>query len=134
MERTLVLVKPDGVRRGLIGEVIARFERLGFTLAAMKLMRIDEDLASRHYAEHIGKPFYADLVEYICSGDVVAMVVEGTSAVEIVRKVMGVTNGREAAPGTIRGDYAVNINENIVHGSDSPESAAREVALFFPEL
>ncbi len=134
MERTLVLVKPDGVRRGLIGGVIARFERLGFTLKAMKLMCIDEDLASRHYAEHIGKPFYADLVEYICSGDVVAMVVEGTSAVEIVRKVMGVTNGREAAPGTIRGDYAVNINENIVHGSDSPESAAREVALFFPEL
>ncbi len=134
MERTLVLVKPDGVRRGLIGEVIGRFERLGFTLKAMKLMRIDHDLASRHYAEHIGKPFYADLVEYICSGDVVAMVVEGTSAVGIVRKVMGATNGREAAPGTIRGDYAVNINENIVHGSDSAESAAREVALFFPEL
>ncbi len=134
MERTLVLVKPDGVKRGLIGEVITRFERLGFTIVAMKLMCIDEELASRHYGEHVGKPFYADLVEYICSGDVVAMVVEGISAVEIVRKVMGVTNGREAAPGTIRGDYAVNINENIVHGSDSTESAAREVSLFFPEL
>ena len=134
MDRTLVLVKPDGVKRGLVGEVITRFERLGFTLKAMRLMSIDEGLASRHYAEHIGKPFYADLVEYIGSGDVVAMVVEGDAAVEIVRKVMGVTNGREAAPGTIRGDYAVNINENIVHGSDSLESAAREVALFFPEL
>ncbi len=134
MERTLVLVKPDGVKRGLVGEVISRFERLGFTIKAMKLMCIDEDLASRHYAEHIGKSFYSDLVEYICSGGVVAMVVEGESAVEIVRKVMGVTNGREAAPGTIRGDYAVNINENIVHGSDSLESAEREVALFFPEL
>ncbi len=134
MDRTLVLVKPDGVKRGLVGEVITRFERLGFTLKAMRLMRIDEGLASRHYAEHIGKRFYADLVEYIGSGDVVAMVVEGDAAVEIVRKVMGVTNGREAAPGTIRGDYAVNINENIVHGSDSLESAAREVALFFPEL
>ncbi|MHB8780065.1 MAG: nucleoside-diphosphate kinase [Candidatus Geothermincolia bacterium] len=133
-ERTLVLVKPDGVQRGLIGEVIGRLERLGFKLAAMRLMRIDADLASRHYAEHVEKGFYPDLVSYITSGDVVAMAVEGDSAVTAVRKVMGATNGLEAAPGTIRGDYSVSINENIVHGSDSPQSAAREIALFFPEL
>ncbi len=133
-ERTLVLVKPDGVRRGLVGEVISRFERLGFTILDLKMMRIDRDLAARHYAEHADKPFYGELVDYITSGPVVAMALEGDSAVEITRKVMGATDARAAAPGTIRGDFCTGITENLVHGSDSPESAARELGLFFPTL
>ncbi|MEW6553555.1 MAG: nucleoside-diphosphate kinase [Actinomycetota bacterium] len=133
-ERTLVLVKPDGVRRGLAGEVISRFERLGLKIVAMRLLQVDEELASRHYAEHIDKPFYPELVSFITSGEVVAMVLEGETAIAVVRKLMGPTDPADAPPGTIRGDYGLEITENIVHGSDGPESAAREVALFFPEL
>ncbi len=134
MEKTLVLVKPDGVRRGLIGEVVSRFERLGFKVLDLKMMVIDEDLASRHYAEHVEKPFYGELVSYITSGPVVAMALEGESVVEIVRKIMGTTNAAQAAPGTIRGDFAVSLTENLVHGSDSVDSATRELGLFFPHL
>lgn len=133
-ERTLVLVKPDGVRRGLAGEVISRVERLGLKLVAMRLLRVDEELASRHYAEHVDKPFYPELVSFITSGEVVAMVLEGESAITAVRKLMGPTDPADAPPGTIRGDYGLEITENIVHGSDGPESAVRETALFFPEL
>ena len=131
MERTLVLVKPDGVQRGLVGEVIGRLERRGLKLAAIKLMRVDEGLAHRHYGEHVDRPFFAGLVSFITSGPVVAMVWESNNAVEIVRNTMGVTNPVNAAPGTIRGDLGVDIGRTIVHGSDSPESAERELALFF---
>lgn len=131
-EKTLVLVKPDGVRRGLVGEVISRFERLGLRIAAMRMLTVDEGLAARHYAEHSGKPFYSELVSFITSGEVVAMVLEGESAIATVRKLMGSTDPADAPPGTIRGDYGLEITENIVHGSDGPESAAREIALFFP--
>jgi len=133
-ERTLVLVKPDGVRRGLVGEVISRFERLGFSILDLKMVRMDRGMAEKHYAEHVGKDFYEELVAYITSGPVVAMALEGESAVEIVRKVMGATDARQAHPGTLRGDYAVGITENLVHGSDSEASAARELGLFFPHL
>ncbi len=131
MERTLVLVKPDGVQRGLVGEVIGRLERRGLKLAAIKLMRVDEGLAHRHYGEHVDRPFFAGLVSFITSGPVVAMAWESNNAVEIVRNTMGVTNPVNAAPGTIRGDLGVDIGRTIVHGSDSPESAERELALFF---
>ncbi len=134
VERTLVLVKPDGVRRGLVGEIISRFERLGMKIVSMKSMVMSRELAEEHYIEHKGKPFYAELVDFITSGMIVAMVLEGESAVEIVRKVMGATDSRLAEPGTIRGDYAVGISQNLVHGSDSLESADRELRLFFPEL
>jgi nucleoside-diphosphate kinase len=134
MERTLVLVKPDGVRRGLVGEVIARIERKGLTLVAGRFFTIDEELAGKHYAEHTEKPFFKDLVSFITSGPVMALAVEGPDAIKIWRTLMGPTNPVDAPPGTIRGDYATEITFNIVHGSDSPESAAREVALFFPEL
>jgi nucleoside-diphosphate kinase len=133
-ERTLVLVKPDGVRRGLAGEVISRCERLGLKIIAMRMLVVDEDLAARHYAEHVDKPFYPELVSFITSGEVVAMVLEGESAISLVRKLMGPTDPKDAPPGTIRGDFAVEITENIVHGSDGPESASREVALFFPDI
>jgi nucleoside-diphosphate kinase len=133
-ERTLVLVKPDGVRRGLAGEVISRFERLGLKILAMRLLLVDEELASRHYAEHVDKPFYPELVSFITSGEVVAMVLEGESAIAAVRKLMGPTDPADAPPGTIRGDYGLEITENIVHGSDGAESAVLEVSLFFPEL
>ena len=131
MERSLVLVKPDAVQRGLIGEVIARLERRGLQLVAMKLMRISEDLAGRHYAEHREKPFFGGLVEFITSAPVVAMVWQGPGAVAMVRTMMGATNPANAAPGTIRGDLAVSFGMNVIHGSDSVESAAREVDLFF---
>jgi len=131
LERTLVLVKPDGVQRHLVGEVIARLERRGLHLVALKLMRIDSDLAQRHYAEHRGKPFFDGLISFITSSPVVAMVWEGDDAVAQVRAVMGATNPSAAAPGSIRGDLAVNIGNNVVHGSDSPARAAEEVALFF---
>jgi nucleoside-diphosphate kinase len=134
LERTLVLIKPDGVRKGLVGEVIGRFERLGMRMVAMKLMGIDDDMAARHYEEHKGKDFYQALIDFITSGDVVAMVLEGEAAITIVRKVMGATNPVEAPPGTIRGDFAVSIDHNIVHGSDGPESAKREISIFFPDL
>lgn len=133
-ERTLVLVKPDGVRRGLVGEVVGRLERKGLALVAMELRTLDRGTAEQHYAEHEGKPFFAGLVEFITGGPLVALVVEGSHAVAAVRRMMGVTNPVEATPGSLRGDFALEIGENLVHGSDSPESAAREVALFFPNL
>lgn len=131
MEQTLVLVKPDGVQRGLTGEIIGRLERRGLKLVAMKLMQVDDALAHRHYGEHVDRPFFAGLVSFITSGPVVAMAWEASNAVEIVRSTMGVTNPANAAPGTIRGDLGVDIGRNLIHGSDSPESAARELALFF---
>jgi nucleoside-diphosphate kinase len=130
-QRTFVMVKPDGVRRGLIGEVVRRIEAKGFTVAEMKLFTIDEDLAARHYAEHTEKPFFGELVSFITSGPVVAMVVEGIDAVAGMRQIMGATNPLDAVPGSIRGDLATVITENIVHGSDSLQSAEREVGLFF---
>ena len=131
MEKTLVLVKPDGVQRGMVGEVISRLERRGLKLAAMKLMQVDDALAHRHYGEHVDRPFFPGLVSFITSGPVVAMVWEAERAVEVVRNTMGETNPTSASPGTIRGDLGVDIGRNLVHGSDSPESAEREVALFF---
>jgi nucleoside-diphosphate kinase len=134
-ERTLVLVKPDGVSRGLVGEVISRIERKGLTLAALELRAVDRSLAERHYAEHAGKPFYESLLEFITSGPVVAAIVEGPRAVAAFRQIAGATDPVEkAAPGTIRGDLALIVQDNLVHGSDSPESAAREIALWFPGL
>jgi len=134
MERTLVIAKPDAVRRGLAGEILARIERKGLRVVAGKFFTIDDGLARRHYAEHDGKPFFSDLLSFITSGPVLALVVEGPEAASVVRALMGPTNPREAPPGTIRGDYAVEITENLVHGSDSPESARREVGLFFPDI
>ncbi|MCE7883572.1 MAG: nucleoside-diphosphate kinase [Actinobacteria bacterium ATB1] len=133
-ERTLVLVKPDGVARGLIGEVVSRIERKGYRIAAMEMRTIDTSVAETHYAEHDGKPFFGELVEFITSGPLVAMLVEGPDAVRGVRNLMGVTNPIEAAPGSLRGDFCTLVGENLVHGSDSAESAAREAALFFPNL
>ena len=133
MERTLVLVKPDGVQRGLVGEVISRFEGTGLKITGLKIIRIPDELAARHYAEHKGKPFYDGLISFITSSPSVAMVLEGTNAVSNVRKLMGVTNPSEAQPGTIRGDFALDLGRNIVHGSANAEDAAREVPLFFDE-
>jgi nucleoside-diphosphate kinase len=130
-EHTFVMVKPDGVKRGLVGEVIARFERKGLNLEKMRLLTIDDALAQRHYGEHVDKPFFGELVDFITSGPVVAMEWSGESAVSVARTLMGTTNPVEAAPGTIRGDYATIITNNIVHGSDSPTSAERELGLFF---
>jgi nucleoside-diphosphate kinase len=130
-QRTFVMVKPDGVRRRLVGEVISRLEQKGYDIVEMRLFTIDEDLAGRHYAEHTEKPFFSELVSFITSGPVVAMAVEGAEAVLGCRQIMGATNHLEAVPGSIRGDYATEITFNIVHGSDSPESAARELELFF---
>jgi len=131
MEQTLVLIKPDGVQRGLIGQIITRFERRGLKLCGMKFMQMSSELASSHYEAHVGKPFYPGLVSYITSSPIVAMAWEGKNAIQIVRTTMGATNAGEAAPGTIRGDLAVEIGRNLVHGSDGPESAAREISLFF---
>jgi nucleoside-diphosphate kinase len=133
-ERTLVLCKPDAVARGLVGEVIGRLERKGFRLVAMELRGLDEATAKQHYGEHEGKPFFGDLVSFITSGPLVALCVEGPEAVGAVRTLMGPTNPITAPPGSIRGDYGLEIERNLVHGSDSPASAARELALFFPEL
>jgi nucleoside-diphosphate kinase len=134
-DRTLFLCKPDAVERGLVGEIIRRLERRGLMIVAMDLRRIDVELAAVHYAEHDGKPFFEDLVVFITRGPLVAMVVEGgPDTWQVVRTVMGATNPRDAAPGTIRGDLALETTENLVHGSDGPESAEREIALFFPEL
>lgn len=133
IQRTLVLVKPDGVRRRLVGEVIGRIEAKGYDIRELKLFTIDDDLAHRHYAEHTEKPFFGELVSFITSGPVAAMVVEGPEAIAAVRMIMGPTNPLEAPPGSIRGDFASAITENIVHGSDSPQAAAREVDLFFGE-
>ena len=131
MEKTLVLVKPDGVRRGLSGEIIARFEKRRLQIVALKLMQISRTKAEKHYAEHVGKPFFESLVEFITSGPVVAMVVKGDHAIRAVRAMMGATNPLEAAPGTIRGDFALVMSENVIHGSDGSESAAREIEAFF---
>jgi nucleoside-diphosphate kinase len=133
-DRTVVLCKPDCVERKLVGEVIRRIERKNLTIVALEQRQIDEATAKRHYAEHDGKPFFGELVSFITRGPLVAMVVEGPDAWKVVRTLMGVTNPREAAPGTIRGDHAIELTENLVHGSDGPESAAREIGLFFPEL
>jgi nucleoside-diphosphate kinase len=134
VERTLILVKPDAFARSLTGEIIARFERKGLRLAALRRLTMERGLAERHYAEHEGKPFYGELVDFITSGPVVAMVLEGESAVEAARQVIGATNPLEASPGSVRGDFAISVGQNMIHGSDSTESAAREVGLFFPEL
>ena len=131
MEKTLVLVKPDGVRRGLSGEIISRFEKRGLQLVALKLIQISRAMAEKHYAEHVGKPFFDSLVEFITAGPVVAMVVKGDHAIRAVRTMMGATNPLEAAPGTIRGDFALVMSENVIHGSDGSESASREIDAFF---
>jgi nucleoside-diphosphate kinase len=133
-ERTLVLIKPDGVRRGLIGAVISRLERKGLKIVALELRTLSEETASTHYAEHVGKPFFGSVVEFITSGPLVALVAEGPRAVEAFRGLAGATDPVTAAPGTIRGDHALEIGENVVHGSDSPESAEREIKIFFPDL
>ncbi|MCW3064361.1 MAG: Nucleoside-diphosphate kinase [Solirubrobacterales bacterium] len=134
MDRTLILVKPDAFARGLTGEIIARFERKGLRIVALKHMQLDEELAKRHYAEHDGKPFFGELVSFITSAPLVALVLEGHEAVVAARQVIGATNPLEATTGSIRGDYALEVGKNMVHGSDSPEAAEREAALFFPEL
>ena len=133
MQKTLVLLKPDAVQRGLVGELVSRLERKGLKLVGMKLVKMDDALARQHYAEHVDKPFFKGLAEFITSGPLVAMAIEGEDAICMVRTLMGETNPANAAPGTVRGDYAVSIGLNLVHGSDSPESAQRELALFFKE-
>ena len=134
MERTLILVKPDAFDRNLTGEIIARFERKGLRLVALQQMTLTRELAERHYAEHAGKGFYEELVTFITSGPLVAMVLEGEQAIAAARQVIGATNPLDASPGSIRGDYAIEVGQNMVHGSDAPASAAREVSLFFPDL
>jgi len=133
MERTLIIIKPDAVQRGLIGKIITRFERRGLRIAGMKLIHIEKSLAQRHYAIHEGKPFYEPLIEYITSSPVVVMVLEGNDAIDIVRRTMGATNPAEATPGTIRADFGLEIGRNLVHGSDGPDTAKSEVSLFFDE-
>jgi nucleoside-diphosphate kinase len=133
MEKTFLMVKPDGVQRALIGEIVSRFEKKGFQLVGAKLMNISEDLAKEHYGEHKERPFFGELVDFITSGPVFAMVWEGKDVILTARNMMGKTNPAEAAPGTIRGDFAVQVSNNIIHGSDSAESAEREIGLFFKE-
>ena len=133
-QRTLVLIKPDGVARGLVGEVLGRIERKGFTIRALELRTLDRDTAQAHYGEHVGKPFFASLLDFITSGPLVAAVIEGEEAIASWRTMMGATNPSAAAPGTVRGDLATITALNVTHGSDSPQSAAREIALFFPDL
>ena len=134
MERTFIMVKPDGVQRGLVGEVIGRFERKGFKLVGAKFMQVSRELAEQHYAEHKEKPFFGSLIQFITSGPVMAMVWEGPNVIAIARKMMGATKPENAEPGSIRGDFAAVTSNNIVHGSDSPESAAREIGLWFGEV
>jgi nucleoside-diphosphate kinase len=134
MERTLILVKPDAFARGLSGEIIARFEQKGLKIVAARHMTVNEQLASEHYAEHRERPFFGELVEFITSGPIIALVFEGESAIKAARQVIGATNPLEAAPGSIRGDFAIEVGQNMVHGSDSPESGERESKLFFPDL
>jgi nucleoside-diphosphate kinase len=135
VDRTLVICKPDAVERGLVGTIIARFERRGLRIAAMELRTLDREVLGRHYAEHVGKGFYDDLVAFMSRGPVVTMVIEGPGdTYEVVRTMMGATNSKAAAPGTIRGDLGIDFTENLIHGSDSAESAAREIAIFFPQL
>ena len=133
MERTFLMVKPDGVQRNLIGTVVSAFERKGFKLVGAKLMWVSPELAEQHYAEHKGKPFFPNLVRFITSAPVFAMVWEGENVIAAARQMMGKTNPMEAAPGTLRGDYAISVGMNLIHGSDSPESAEREIKLFFRE-
>ncbi len=133
-DRTLILVKPDAFARGLTGEILSRFERKGLKLVALELKQLDEATAKEHYAEHEGKPFFGELVDFITSGPLVALVLEGQDAVKAARQVIGSTNPLEAATGSIRGDFAIEVGQNMVHGSDSAESAAREAKLFFPNL
>ena len=135
MNRTLVLCKPDAVERGLVGAIVSRFEERGLRIAAMRMLTIDSDMAARHYAEHVERPFYPELVAFIGRSPSVALVIEGPEdAYAVVRSMMGATNPLESPPGTIRGDYGLEVTENLVHGSDSNESAGREIAIFFPEL
>ena len=134
VEKTLILVKPDGVKKHICGEVISRFERKGLALHAIKLIEVSMELAKRHYGEHEGKPFFQGLIDFITSGKVLAMVVEGENAIAAVRQINGATDPLKAVPGSIRGDFATSIDENIVHASDAPETAAREIGLWFPEL
>jgi nucleoside-diphosphate kinase len=133
-QRTLLLIKPDAVRRGLAGHVLERYEAKGLNILALELRTIDASLADQHYAEHVAKDFYPPLRDFVTSGPLVAVVLEGDEAVEVVRAINGATDGRKAAPGTVRGDLSLSNRENLVHGSDSPESAAREIAIWFPEL
>ncbi|WP_346216314.1 nucleoside-diphosphate kinase [Caldifermentibacillus hisashii] len=133
MEKTFLMVKPDGVQRGLIGEIVSRFERKGFQMVGAKLMQIPTSVAEQHYGEHKGKPFYDELVSFITSGPVFAMVWQGENVIATARQMMGATNPKDALPGTIRGDYGVTVGKNIIHGSDSLESAKREISLFFKE-
>jgi len=133
-ERTLVLIKPDAMQRGHAGEILSRFERRGLDVRAARLLRVDRELAKRHYAEHVEKPFFEELVDFITSAPTLALVLEGESAISVVRTTIGATNPTAAAPGTIRGDLALAMPDNLVHGSDSPESAEREIAIWFPEL
>jgi nucleoside-diphosphate kinase len=134
VERSLVLIKPDAVRRGLLGEILARFERKGLVVEALELRTMDASLAEQHYADHVQKPFYPPLKEFMTSGPLAALVLAGDNVIEVVRAMIGVTDGRKAAAGTIRGDYSLSNRENLVHASDSPESAARELALWFPKI
>ncbi len=134
IEETLVLVKPDGVKKHICGEIIARFERKGLSIKAIKMIQVPEELAKKHYAEHEGKGFFKDLIDFITSGPVLAMVIEGENAVAAVRQINGATDPLKAVPGSIRGDFATSIDENVVHASDAPETAAREIGLWFPEL
>jgi nucleoside-diphosphate kinase len=133
MERSLILIKPDAVQRGLAGEIINRFERRGLRIVAMKMLLVDEELAGRHYSVHKEKPFFKELVSFITSSPIVAAVLEGEKAVEVIRQTMGKTNAAEAAPGTIRGDFAIDLQQNLVHGSDSLENAKKEISIFFSE-
>jgi nucleoside-diphosphate kinase len=133
-ERTFAMIKPDGVRRRLVGELVSRIEAKGYDVVALKQMTIPREMAETHYGEHAGKPFFAGLVDFITSGPVVAMVLEGENAIAGWRAMMGATNPADAAPGTVRGDFATTIDENVAHGSDAPETATREIGLFFPEL
>jgi nucleoside-diphosphate kinase len=133
-ERTLVLVKPDAIRRGLLGEILARFERKGLAIEALVLRTMDAELADQHYAEHVDKAFYPPLKDFMTNGPLAALVLTGDSVIEVVRLLVGATDGRKAAPGTIRGDLSLSNRENLVHASDSPESARRELALWFPDL
>jgi nucleoside-diphosphate kinase len=133
MERTLVLIKPDAIRRELVGEIISRFERKGLKIIAMKMIKFDEKLSKEHYKEHVNKPFYPDLEKFITSGPVIAMVLEGVEVIETVRTLVGSTNGRKATPGSIRGDFSTSFSRNLVHASDSKDSAAREIKLFFSD-
>ncbi len=133
MERTFVMLKPDAVKRRLVGEIIKRIEAKNLTIVAMKMIHIDRKLAETHYSEHREKPFFKDLVDFVTSGPAVAMIVEGPNAISVIRTMMGATNPFNAAPGTIRGDFGLDLTQNLIHGSDSPQSAARELALFFPE-